>query len=443
MTLFRVFFSLIAVYVCTSQLTQADESKDLKQLSLIQAQAIFQANNKEVLAAQRMLQGTEADAVSAAQKPNPILSIGVSSLNLNRSNGNKNAVNNSNSLQDQTLNTGVQISQLIERGDKRELRISSSKNAITASQLDVKDVERQLTLTLNSSYYDLLLGQEIESIQMKNVNLYEKTLQAAELRFKAGDVASIDVSRIHVDLLKAKNDLRQAEANRQKAQANLAYLIGQEQYAAAIVAQDRWPDVANSMNQQISKNIDTRADVLAADARTKQAEENQRLASALKTRDVNIALQYQHFPGQMPGSDVNTIGAAITIPLFTNYEYQGEISRAEVDLTAAIEAKERIRAAAATEISRVAADLQAASDKLQRFDSQILTEAEKAANASEFAYNHGAIGITDLLDSRRILRALQLDAASVRADFAKALVTWQAVNKTADEQNNSAKNQAF
>lgn len=428
MTLLKKFLSILLIGCTSTQIAlAADDAQILEQLNLSQAQALFHTHNKELLAAQRMLQGTEADAISAGQRPNPNLSMGVSSFNLNRSEGNKNP-NNSNSLQDQTLNTTLQISQLIERGDKRELRIASSMNAVKASQLDVKNTERQLLLTLSNVYYDLLLAQENEKIQINNVSLYEKTLQAAELRLKAGDIASSDVSRIRVDLLKTKNDLRQAEANRQKAQANIAYLIGQENDALRIKAIDGWPDVANSTNQA-KQNIDARPDVLAAEARTKQAEENQRLANALKTRDVNVALQYQHFPGQLPGAGENTVGAAISIPLFTNYEYQGEIARAQVDLTAAMEAKEMARALAISEVSRANADLQSASEKAQRFDSQILTEAQKAADAAEFAYNHGATGITDLLDSRRVLRSLQLDAANVRADFAKALAAWEyAVN---------------
>jgi cobalt-zinc-cadmium efflux system outer membrane protein len=352
-----------------------------------------------------------------AQKPNPSLSIGVSNFNLNRNAGNKNLDLNSNKLIDQTLSTNVQISQLFERGDKRELRIASAKNAVNASKFDVKDAERQLLLALNSAYYDLLLAQEIENIQISNVSLYEKTFQAAELRLKAGDIASSDVSRIRVDLLKTMNDLRQAQANLQKAQNNLAYLIGREADASSIHAEDHWPDFNLIAKNSTLENIKQRPDVLAAEARTKQAEENTRLANALKIRDVNIGLQYQHFPGQMPGSLEDTIGASISIPLFTNYEYQGEIARAQADLDAAKEAKEQTALQALTEIQRANADLQASTEKLQRFDEQILIEAKKAADSAEFAYNHGATGITDLLDSRRVLRALQLDASICTCRF--------------------------
>ena len=257
------------------------------------------------------------------------------------------------------------------------------------------------------------------------------------MRLKAGDIASSDVSRIQVDLLKTENDLRQSQAERQKAQSNLAYLIGKEGKTANINATDSWPDVMQVTQINREANINKRPDVLAAEARTKQAEENNKLANALRTRDINIALQYQHFPGQMPAAGENTIGAAISIPLFTNYEYQGEIARAQVDLTSAQEAKEQIHAAALSEVERANADLQSATEKLKRFDQKILAEAQKAADAAEFAYNHGATGITDLLDARRVLRAIQLDAATVRADFAKALAAWKAAVSAEEESNSS------
>jgi len=415
-----------------SNVPTAYAETDLAHLTLDAARQLFQANNKELTSARRMVQGAEANAITASQKPNPSLSVGVSSFNLNRSAGNRNQ-NGSNSLSDQTLNSSVQVSQWIERGDKRELRMASAKNAIKASNYDLKDAERQLLLSFNDAYYDLVLAQETEKILASNRASYEKAIQAAELRLKVGDIAASDVARMRVDLLKIQNDIRQAKANREKAQANLAYMMGQENEAARLYAQDGWPALSQAVNTV--QDVDARPDVLAADARTRQAEENQRLANALKTRDVNIALQYQRFPGQMPGSDTNTIGAAITIPLFTNYEYQGEIAKAEVDLTSALEAKQQARASAVSEISRARADLNAALEKVNRFDTQILTEAQKAADAAEFAYNHGATGITDLLDARRILRSIQLDAATAHADYAKALAAWQAAIKTEDYQN--------
>lgn len=410
------------------------EDVTLEKLSLSGAEALFRANNRELLFANRMVESAQASAVIAGQKPNPVLSLGLANFNFNRKQGNSNP-DGGNSLADKTLNSTVQINQLFERGDKRELRLASAEIGIKASKYDLKDTIRQQQLALANAYYELMLAQESEGIQSTNVSLYEKTLEAVELRLKAGDISYSDVARIRVDALRGKNDLRQSIANHEKAQANLGYLIGKEKEASSIVVNESWPSItlspssANTKNTDVlntSNSLNQRADILAADARTQQADQNRRLVNALKSRDIDIGIQYQHFPGQGPAVGENTLGAFVSVPLFTNYQYQGEIARAEVDFTSAIEAKEQIRAAAIGEITRSKADLDAAIEKAHRFDEQMLAEAQKAADSAEFAYLHGAIGVTDLLDSRRILRALQLEAASVRADYAKSLVAWHA-----------------
>lgn len=424
------------VFFCNSQVFAQDYK--LEQLTLNSAAELFSNNSHELIIAKHIIESSQADAITAGQTPNPILSLGLSNFNLNRSQGNTNP-NGSNSLADKTLNNTIQINQLFERGGKRKLRLASAENAIKATKYDFKDVLRQQRLALADSYYDLMLAQDSEKIQASNVDLYEKTSQAAELRYKAGDIAFSDVARIHVDMLRGKNDLLQSIANHQKAQSNLAYLIGREKEAVTIVASDDWPKINLSQGNidqvktdalSFDNKLDQRADVLAAEARIQQAEQNRHLANALKSRDVDIGIQYQHFPGQEPVVGTNTLGVSITIPLFTNYQYQGEIARSEVDFSAAVEAKEQARAAAVSEITRAQADLNASLKKVRRFDEEMLTEAQKSANATEFAYQHGAIGVTDLLDSRRVLRALQLDAVSARADYAKSLAAWQASTNT-------------
>lgn len=396
----------------------------LDHLSLKDSEQLFRENNRELLAAKRSVEGSQADTISAGQRPNPALSINSTNFKLTQSNGN-------GGLGDKTLDTIVRVDQLIERGNKRELRLAAANDILQASQFELKDTLRQQKLTLRNTYYDLLLAQEKERVQETNQALYQRTLEAAELRFNAGDIAATDVSRIRVDALRAKNDLRQAHADLEKAQANLAYLIGKENAARNIVAEDIWPSLDNvngqnanfsAVSPQPQSVLDQRPDVLAADARKRAADETRRLAESLKTRDIVVGVQYEHYPTDSR----NTIGAGISIPLFANYQYQGEIARAEVNYTAAMEAQDQARASAVGEITRAKADLEAATEKLERFDQQMLAEAKKAADAAEFAYTHGAMGVTDLLDSRRILRTLQLEAATVRADYAKSLAAWQA-----------------
>src|SRR5450830_986733 len=157
--------SVLILAIGLQSYSYADDTNDtdLSHLSMQKAEELFNKNNKEVLAAKRAVEGSEADILTAGQKPNPSLGIGVSSFNLNRKQGNTNP-NGSNSLQDQTLNSSLQLSQLFERGSKRELRQASAENAAKASKFDFKDTYRQEKLILKSAYYDLLLTQQAEQI---------------------------------------------------------------------------------------------------------------------------------------------------------------------------------------------------------------------------------------------------------------------------------------
>lgn len=405
----------------------------LDHLSLKQSVSLFEANNKELQLAKRNIEGAEADKLTAAQTPNPEVSIGLSNLNLNFSQGNKNP-QGSNSFFDKTWQSSLQVSQLFERGNKRNLRTSVADDAYNAAQFDFKDTVRQQALALENAYYDLVLAQESEKIQSSNVDLYEKSLNAASLRLKAGGIAASDVARIKVDFLRAQNDLRQSLANRQKAQSTLAYIIGQEKNALSIIATDSWPQNEPSVTTLSNQNnIENRADVLAAEARSKQADELRNLAQSLKARDITVGLAYQHYPGQEPATGVNTIGATVSFPLFTNYEYQGEIARAETNYYIAQDLKQQTQAQATSDLNKAQADLNAALDKVNRFDGQMLNEAKKAADAAEFAYTHGAVDVTYLLDSRRTLHAIELDAATSHADFAKSLAVLHASIKNEKE----------
>ena len=64
------------------------------------------------------------------------------------------------------------------------------------------------------------------------------------------------------------------------------------------------------------------------------------------------------------------------------------------------------------------------SDLVRRNRDELLVAAEKAANAAEYAYRNGAVGVMDVLDARRTLRATRFDALAAQAEFSKAYSVW-------------------
>lgn len=394
------------------------ETPDLAHLSLTEADALLVQKNRELQLARRALEAAAGATTSAGQRPNPNLSLSTININPSRGIG-------SGTLRDKAVDSTIRLDQLIERGNKRELRVSAAQKLERASGEDLADTLRQQRLALRGGYYDLLLAQDRLDVSLDTARLYQRSLQAAELRLKAGDISSSDVARIRVDALRAQNDARAAEAERSRAQLALAYLIGAEQKAATIVAADAWPAQQALTAVDEDGLIEDRPDVRAARARIEATVAARELARSLRTRDVSVGAQFEHYPDNY-GNTSNSYGIALSVPLFTRYYYEGEIAQAEAAYNAAADSLERTRAMARSEIAGARSDLAAAAERLARYRDSMLAEAKTAADSAEFAYKNGAIGVMDLLDARRTLRAIQLDAAAAQADYAKALAAWQA-----------------
>lgn len=411
---------LILLLVAALPLTAfAAPAAAMPPLSLVEAEKLWREHSRELKLARGAVAAAEADLTSAGAVPNPQLSINTSSIpSQNYGSG---------AWRDKKVDNVFRLEQVIERGNKRELRQQTADALLAASRHDLGDTERSQRLALDQAYYDLRLAQDKLRLASESADLYRNTMQAMELRLRAGDVAPSDVSRVRVDAQRASNDARQAKADLEKAQASLAYLLGLEKQARNLVAGDDWPPLA-SAPVAAAGSLEQRADVRAAQARVEAAERAADLARAQKTRDVTVGVQFEHCLSTSCNAPANTYGVGVSVPLFVNYAYEGEIRRAEADLQRARDQYEQTLAQAEGDVDKARSDVEAALERRQRLDQDLLADAARVANATEFAYTKGAASLMDLLDARRTLRALQQDAAAARADHAKALAAWRAAN---------------
>lgn len=411
----RVLMGVAALALTSAALAQAPSvAPVLEALTLRAAETLFLERNRELLTARRAIEGAEADVITAGARPNPTLLFSTNSISRSLGSG---------SLLDKRIDTTVGVTQLFERGNKAGLRTDAARSVVTAVRSDERDVERTQRVALHGAYYDLLQAQDKLRIATDTAALFQKSIDALTLRLKAGDVAAVDVSRMTVDALRARNDARGAQADVEKSQSALAYLIGVDRDAARLRAADNWPALVKIDLQTTDAIVDTRPDVQAAQARVAAADRNRELARALRTRDITAGVQVERFPGNDPR---NSAGINVSVPLFTRYYFDGEIRRAESDFAAAQEGLQRVRALAAAELRKAASDVASSAERVQRLREVLLAAAEKAAQGAEFAYSRGAIGVMDVLDARRQLTATRLEAAAVQADYAKALAAWQA-----------------
>jgi len=132
---------------------------------------------------------------------------------------------------------------------------------------------------------------------------------------------------------------------------------------------------------------------------------------------VTAGFQLEHNP-PAPGT---LIGFGVSMPLFVDGRQDGPIRRAGVALTEAEAQRERVRAQALADRRGAQAQVASARTQVERYEQDLVPQAREVAEATEFARQHGAMSLQDLLDARRTLHSVMLEAAQAHADHAKAL----------------------
>lgn len=384
-----------------------------QRLTLAEAEALWQEHNRELQLARSAISGAEADVLTAGQLPNPQVSLNITQISPWSGYG-------AGPWKDKKMDNVLRLDQLLERGGKRDLRIKGADARLDASRYDLDDTRRQQLLALQQSYFDLRLAQEKRRLAGELAANYDKSLDTGRIRLKAGDISQVELSRLQIDKSRADNEVRQTQAELEQAQVTLAYLIGRERDAAQLVAADNWPPLGD--HQLKRGDPEQRPDVAAARLRVAAAEAARDLAKAQKTRDVTLGIQYEH---NLQNEPTNSYGFGVSIPLFIFHEYEGDIARAEADLTTARLLYDRTLAQAVGGSDQASSALRSAEERLRRLETGLLADAEHVAKAAELAYSRGAMNLMDLLDARRTLRQIQIETATARADYAKALAAWR------------------
>jgi cobalt-zinc-cadmium efflux system outer membrane protein len=395
----------------------------LHPLSLGEAEQRLVACNRDIRAAALAVQAATADLRTASQRPNPTFSLGASNVNPHAGVG-------AGALRDKTIDSSVRVEQLVERGGKAQLREEQAQALLDAARADLAEQTRLQRLALRSAFFDLAAAQERVRLQVEFRSLAGESAAASQQRFEAGEVPRAEANRFRLDAARAANDLRQAEADRQRARLELAKVVGAEASAPGLEVQVLWPERDGS-----ARGRGERPDVAAARYRVDAAQAGRELARRIATRDITVGLQADRWPvseTNLQGTGIS-YGVTVSVPLHVRHANEGEAARALADFYAAQAALERLRAQADAEARLAEEDWRSARERRERVETEVRPAARDVAMAAEFAYARGATGVLDLLDARRSLKAVELDEVQARAEAAKAWARREAAYETIEE----------
>ena len=121
----------------------------------------------------------------------------------------------------------VILSQPLDLFGRRRARAAVAGAELRAAQAQSTLAERSLVVAVKNAAADLFAAQEAESLGQVQVEVAELFRNAAARRAQLGDVPPVQVQRAELELLRAQNELTNAQAERLARRAGLNQLVGQ------------------------------------------------------------------------------------------------------------------------------------------------------------------------------------------------------------------------
>ncbi|CAH9018082.1 TolC family protein [Candidatus Nitrosacidococcus sp. I8] len=364
-----------------------------------QALALFYQQNLDIIAAKYEISRAKAEEVIAAAIPNPVLTFESNEIAFRYPGG-------------ASPSALVLIEQLIELGGKRKLRIESSQLGTEAAISDLQDTIRILSNVVRHQFYSLLLAQKSVTIAQETAKDYQEILQANKLRFKVGDIAKRDLTRIEVETLNAQSDLDNALAHLTQERAELAKILAWPEEADTLKVVEQWPKIEkfhyplDNLELLIQHAFSQRADIKSAQLRVEQANKNLTLAHRLKIPDITLNAGYTRDFGNIV-LESGIVGVSVPLPIF--YQHKGEIDKASVELNSTELEIQKIKQKLKTEIISAVAAWNSATTVMNRYQQDVLNRIDNVQESAEFAYNHGSVDIVDLIEAKRNYKTKMLE----------------------------------
>jgi outer membrane protein, heavy metal efflux system len=373
-------------------------------------------NNLDVSMARQAAEAARADVLAANRSPFPIFTAKTSQIDLEHGIG-------SGSFGQKRIDKSGGIDWTWERGNKRSLRTQSAERQANAAVADLQDMRVMQQLGAASAYFDLLAALE-RNREMQALSKSAKLLaQSAILRLKAGDLSAQESARLEIEAQRAQADAHSAQLDQERALLQLGQFTNLRIDLKDWVIQADWPALQSMLNVNAVQDawVDQRPDVVAALERVSAARAALELSQAQKKSDLTLGSSLDHYPTQ----STRLLELRVSVPLQWGYGYEGEIGRAQAQLTQAQDLLDKTRHEARADFQRLLQERNAAQQREALYEQDILPRARRVAEQAELAYTQGASSLTDLLDARRTLRATLIEAAYTRADYAKAHTAWQ------------------
>ncbi len=298
----------------------------------------------------------------------------------------------------------VGLGQTFEPGSRRTARIAAATAAIAQSSAKIDETTRAVLRAAAAAYYQALHANQRIQLLNATQELAARVYSVADRRFKAGDIAVLDVNIARASLGRVRADREAAEALRALALGELKQLLSLEGDIAVGGELTRPGEADVAVLLQAASQ---RPELRALEAAVQQAEADVRLGTTFSKPDYGLDVRY----AREEGDQILFGGITVTLPVFARGQELRAVGSARAN---------RLRAELDAARTRVRLEVRAAFEAFNRRLAAIRileTEAIPGLDENEAlttrSFEVGQLGLPELLLIRREIldtRSQHLDA---------------------------------
>ncbi len=369
----------------------------------------FESSNPTLLAGRISIDESRAQEITAFLRPNPDFTASIDQLDIFTPNPYRPL---------QFALPDFSTSYLHERQHKRELRLESAKKGTSVASSQQDDLERTLLFSLRSAFVQALQAKALLALARDNLAYYDRVLSLSQDRLTEGDIAKVDMQRLHLQRVQYESDVQTADVNVRTAKIQLLALLndrtpleqfdvmGPFEFSESIMPLDEFRRLA----------LDSRPDLRAAVQSVDKARTDHQLATSNGSTDPTFGFD---FAVQNPPIPVY-VGLSVNIPLRIFDRNQGEKARTELD----IQRNQRLQEAAAAQVySDVDSAYNALNNSialLRPYKAIYLDEAASVRDTISYSYQQGGASLLDFLQAQQDYRSVRVNYVNLVGSYLTA-----------------------
>jgi len=301
-------------------------------------------------------------------------------------------VGNRNAPTEQFTDFQFSLAQGFEPGARRSARIAGANAAIAQSAANIEEVTRTVLRQAASAYYRVVHANERITLLNAAYELASTVHSTADRRYRAGDIALLDVNIARASLARVRAEREGTEAAKSLALGDLRQILRLEDDVAVSgsLAAPSPADLSAALEAAAQ-----RPELRALEAGAQEAQADLQLGASFSKPEYGVGVQYS----REEGDQIVMGGLTVTLPMFSKGQEQRALGvarsarlRAELD-AARVRIQIEVRTAFDAYTRRLAAIRALEADAIPGLD-----ENEQLTTRS---FDVGQLGLPDLLLIRR------------------------------------------